>query len=307
MDEFAGPIETWPTYKAISVEDWSMFKTHQVVYTDGTIADGHEAGWLVCLLCDKKAATRDMMYAHIESMKHKRNMEWFNPDLPRESSPQSRFQLTAKDKQVLDDNRCVVEDEWIVCTLCNKKLMDMSFVPDHISTKKHRNNIDWANAVDGKFSPTGASSLPAGISVRDCDYYCSLCDASMTSRSVVDVHIESLRHTRNLDSDGIAAIVHDVPIRRGVPISQLSSSSSRAPVVETARPRTPREASSVSFEDRWSRQPITPTERSGPESGWRSRPVTPTACRVPSPPRRVPSPPWTVSLPASDLPNLIDI
>jgi hypothetical protein len=35
--------------------------------------------------------------------------------------------------------------------------------------------------------------------------------------------------------------------------------------------------------------------------------VTPTACRVPSPPRRVPSPPWTVSLPASDLPNLIDI
>jgi hypothetical protein len=275
VDEFSGPIETWPTYKQISAADWETFGAHQVVFTDGSNAGGHEAGWLVCLLCEKKVSTRDMMYAHIESAKHKRNLDWFGHEARRDTAaPLAAFQLTAKDKQVLEDNRCVVEDDWIVCTLCNKKLMDMSFVPDHIATRKHRNNVDWANAVDGKFSPPPADSsdLPPGITVRENDFFCVKCNASMTSRTVVDVHVESQRHTRSRHSPDLAGL--DVPIRRGIEISRLAASGATGPVVETARPLTPTD-SEDSFEDRW---------RSS----------------------RVPSPPWTKPT-VHDIPNLIDI
>lgn len=317
-DEYSGPIETWPNYRAIKSDEWATFKRHQIVYTDGSNVPGEEPGWLYCRLCSKKCASKDLMQLHIDSAKHQRQVAWFATEATFDSdirtpSEESEIFLTQKDKDMLESNRCVVEDGWIVCTLCQKKLMDMSFVPDHIASRKHRSNIEWANSVDGRFIADMDEPLPSGIVARDTDYYCTICHASMTSKSVMEVHVSGVRHSRNSTNTGEYSGGNDpfegfdIPIRQGIALSQLVSTmkdpeylngllrnKQKSPVYESSR-----------AQPRFSTAPVSTPPR-----------VAAATVRTPSPPRTLPPPlpqlnqQWNRPQSKSarlDQPNLIDI
>ena len=237
-DNFSGPIETWYNYRSITPEDWELFSEHQVVYSNGTNVDGLEPGWLVCGICSyKKTMSKDAMHTHIVSAKHKRNYDWFCLERSKtggsaeSGAPESKMLVTSEDRRMLEEHRCIVEDEWIVCTLCSKKMMDMSFLPDHIATRKHVNNLEWARSLDGRGPPdTKRTCLPDGMEVRGNLYYCTLCDASMAASALVDLHAESMRHQRNSmqrsSSQYMGGPVHtiagfEVPIRKGPTLEQM--------------------------------------------------------------------------------------
>jgi len=297
-DPYQGPIDTWPNYRAITTTEWDALKRHQVVYTDGTNVPGEEPGWFLCTLCSKKCACKDTLQMHIEGAKHLRNMQWFETQTqgsltiqPPTVAASHGMLLTEKDREVLKQNRCVVEEDWIVCTLCNKKFHDMYNLPEHIGTQKHRNNLDWANSVDGKFTPDNVNNLPDGFILRDNDYYCTLCDASMTSRSIMDVHVNGSRHLRNIGRQANAEemVNVEVPRREGIEISRLvevlgpaSSSSSDMP-----RPRPPGPLDVMSSSSRPSPMPRAVSSYSM-QSPRKSPPIVQTANRVPSPPRSFP-------------------
>ena len=228
-DDFSGPIESWSNYRAITPQEWELFSEHQVVYSDGQNVDGLEAGWLVCGICScKKTMSKDAMRSHLESAKHKRNFDWYR--IERGGSKEcSVLAVTEDDKRMLQEHRCVEQDDWIVCTLCSKKLMDMSYLPSHIATRKHMNNLEWAKSVEGR----GGWGLPEGIQVRgDEEYYCVICDVRIAMRSLMDLHAESFRHRKNAScgrddvSGSTASLVagFDVPIRRGPTIAELKGS-----------------------------------------------------------------------------------
>ena len=315
-DEYSGPLETWPNYRAVSSDEWDTFKRHQVVYTDGSNVPGEEPGWLYCRLCSKKCASKDLMQLHIDSAKHQRQIAWYATEAAFDSeirtpTEESDIFLTQKDKDMLEANRCVVEDGWIVCTLCQKKLMDMSFVPDHIASRKHRSNIEWANSVDGRFIADTEDPLPSGIVARDNDYYCTICHASMTSKSVMEVHVSGTRHSRNSANTGIYGTDpfegFDIPIRQGIALSQLVSTmkdpeylnsllrnKQKPPVYESSR-----------MQSRSSVDPVSPPPRAAAA-----------VVRSPSPPRTLPPPlsqfnqQWNRPQSTNarfDPPNLIDI
>ena len=293
-DPYVGPVENWPNYKIVTEKEWETFRENHVVYTDGSNVVETEPGWFYCTLCSKKCASKDIMENHITSTKHLRSMEWLgrNPTSTGAASPVTpSLVLTEKDKEVLKVNRCVEEDGWIVCLLCNKKMQDMYFVPDHIGSRKHRNNLDWANSVDGEFCPDASfGNLPEGIVLREKDYYCNLCDVSMTSKAIMDVHISGTRHTRKLRSDLDILNDYDVPIRSGIPLSQLvqvlgGPSTTQGPTLSSTRPR--------------------------PSLAPKILPHSIPSRRIPSPPRTLPPIPsdrWnTAPRKYQDLPDLIQI
>ena len=318
VDNYSGPIETWSNYVAITPQDWELFRQHQVVFSDGKNAGGMEPGWLWCEMCGKKAMCKDLMHSHIESIKHRRNFEWYVTDQDRVSVPPVALSATAdaavssglprgypplsdEDKRQIAHHHCEVDGEgWIVCTLCNKKMMDMTFFPTHIASRKHVNNLEWVNAsVPGGAVRAQSSNadLPPGITRREWDYYCTLCGATMNSRGIVDLHVDSVRHQRALSP--AVEIPADVVPRQGVPLASLihfgeeTSPPSRPVRPVPARPDRP--------------VPTRPARPAPVAVTIPARPVT----RVPSPPRM--APPQTMvnwGAPARavhDIPNLIDI
>ncbi len=306
-NEYEGPIETWPNYRSITAEEWEMYKANEVVYTDGSNVEGQEPGWLYCKLCSKKCASKDLMQMHIESGKHQRYISWRGPQLSSISTPTdtSDLVLTEKDRQMLEQNRCEVEEGWIVCKLCNKKFMDMSFLPEHIGSRKHRNNIDWANSVEGRFVPGEDEHLPSGIIVRESDYYCTFCRVSMTSKSLIEVHVGGYRHTQRFNIEEpvrSSTDEFDVPIRRGPRICDLSKDSrciETVPIPVRQKPLVQERI--VRSVEPLRERPLRPMEVS-PER----------APRIPSPPRLPPSPISQLNQRWNrpqrfDPPNLIDI
>ena len=310
-ENYSGPIETWSNYKAVTNEEWELFKEHMVVYSDGKNADGIEPGWLTCTLCTgKKAQSKDLMHAHIESMKHRRNYSWLkmeqsrgvddpNSASPIQYNPYTLPALSEEDTEILKRHRCEVVDGWIMCTLCHKKMMDMSFVPEHIRTTKHLNNIEWVNSQEGMRgrSMEVLSDLPEGVVMRDWDYYCNLCGASMTSKTIVAMHAASSRHQRQVPSKTVErqTWTSEPTVRVGVTIANLidlpSSSKetapSKPPPLESLTPRIP---------------DILPSRPTSAMTAPR-RPPPVLEGRAPSPPRDRPRPPKVVS----QFTDLIDI
>jgi hypothetical protein len=290
-DPYVGPIENWPNYRVVNSREWQYFNEHQIVYTDGSNVEGIEPGWFYCKLCLKKCSTKDIAETHVASAKHERNVDWFRTTNPGQSlttasltaTVSSPSVLTAEDQETLRLNRCVIEEDWIVCTLCNKKLSDMSFVPMHIGTQKHRNNLEWANSVDGAFCPDVFHQLPEGMVMRDSDYYCTICDASMTSKSVVDVHVSGPRHCRPAVFEDL-----DIPIRRGIPIARLVEVLGPA-TYETPIVREPRQRFTEVGEPIRKPQPPAPQLRQPSIVSSRSS-GAPSRGRIPSPPRNIPPP-----------------
>jgi hypothetical protein len=295
VDPYTGPIETWPNFKTVSDSEWELFRENQVVYTDGTNVPGIEAGWFLCVLCDKRCACKDLLQMHLDSSKHKRNIQWLISQNKEVASTlkcpadyASEVVLSEGDKEILRLNRCVVEDEWIVCTLCNKKLGAIYNVLEHIGTQKHRNNLNWANSVDGTFTADKFSELPPSIEMTSSGYYCTLCDASMGSSTILELHLCAQRHLQN---SGVRDPLYplddcEIPIREGIELSRLAELG-------------PLEPNEVIFP----RVRVSPvlSNRAGPPSIY-ARPteifqrftapptVNPTAIdRVPSPPRSFPS------------------
>lgn len=223
-ENYSGPVETWTNYKAISPDEWKLFKEHMIVYSDGTNVDGVEAGWLVCMLCtSKKAQSKDLIHSHILSMKHQRNFDWVRStggSVEEERvAPVAYYTdppLSAEDKELLQEHRLSMVDGWIQCTLCVKKLMDMSFVPEHIRTTKHLNNLEWVREEERSSS----EQLPWGIETRNFgEFYCTNCSVAMSSRAIMNAHVASIRHIRNGNSR--SEPTETFVQRAGVPIVDL--------------------------------------------------------------------------------------
>lgn len=241
-ENYSGPIETWTNYRAITPDDWALFKEHLIVYSDGKNVEGVEAGWLVCTLCtSKKAQSKDLMHSHIESLKHRRNYDWMLSARVNDPvvayDPYALAPLSPDDEEVLRRNRLAVIDGWIQCTLCTKRMMDMSFVPAHISTTKHINNLEWASSQHD--DDQTCEKLPAGISRRNSDYYCTPCGVTMTSKAIVNAHAGSARHTGHQAESRLADNTH-AP-RNGIPIADLIElSPKRVPRITRPQPSPPK-------------------------------------------------------------------
>lgn len=259
-ENYDGPIETWYNFKQVSKQDWDLFKAHQIVYTDGKNVVDMEPGWFFCAMCHKKTPTGDLMLSHLESAKHRRNYEWLqdrncSSATPAESStkqnPDDSWHvrgyppLTSEDKDLVARHRGEVDGYgWIICTICGKKLMDMSFFKEHISSRKHMNNLEWTDANEGFTSLSGYSDLPPEISVREWGFYCNLCDASLTSKTIISLHVESARHRKKLNAFETYTPdlnAFDMAPRRGPTygeLIELSSPKSRAPSPPRSAPLT---------------------------------------------------------------------
>lgn len=212
---YDGPVNTWPTYRAITPSDWAVFNDHGILFSDGVNIPGMEPGWLVCGLCNnKKAVTKDLMQMHIDSTKHKRNYEWqkttsalaaANPSQePNNPVPKiaiassSAGGYTPDDKTIIEENFCEVSaDGWIVCTLCDKKCMDMGFLTVHIESSRHKKRMEWMipTIQAGSISD---EEIPPGIVLTKEGFYCTYCGAAeMSSGQVVRLHVDGERHKKN--------------------------------------------------------------------------------------------------------------
>ena len=226
IENYEGPVESWTNYMQITPEDWELYQKHQIVYTDGKNVEGVEAGWLFCQMCNKKTSTRDLMQSHMEGAKHKRSFEWLLNQ--RDGSLQvgeemkqnscNYLVLTEEESRIVTEHRGEVDPSgWIVCTLCDKKLMDMSFFADHISSRKHLNYLEWARNNDDR-----DKDLPEYIVASEWGYRCTVCDVPMNSKSVIGIHLASSRHSRNLGYNHRKDWGEvDFQPRRGVPLADL--------------------------------------------------------------------------------------
>lgn len=255
---YEGPVTSWPTYRAITAKDWELYKDHGIVFSDGSNIVGIEPGWLVCGLCNnKKAVTKDLMQMHIESTKHKRNYDWAKMAAAREVADVSPVneparlapvrsvssnpvklgpgEFSEKEQQILDTNFCELgADGWIICTICEKKCMNMDFVASHIESTRHKNRMGWTPAVQA--ASMVSEDLPPGIILTKDGFYCTYCGAAeMSNTQVVQLHVQGQRHQQHLVGGNASSVnsvfngeteaLAQVPPREGVLFKHLISNA----------------------------------------------------------------------------------
>ncbi len=289
---YDGPVTSWPTYRAITAKDWELFNDQCIVFSDGVNVAGIEPGWLVCCLCNnKKAVTKDLMQMHIDSTKHKRNYEWKKtaaqfavPDTspmsalssgaPVKSNPNpvilGKGGLTERDEAILENNYCELgPDGWIICTICDKKCMDMNFVHAHIESTRHKSRMEWSSpAVQA--ANIDSEDIPPGIVLTKDGFYCTYCGAAeMSNGQVVQLHVQGPRHQEHISTQkqpvpqqrssfsGEAEIMAQVPPREGIPFKHLvSPAGEHEPWASEEQPQQnlipPKELSEISPETRQS-------------------------------------------------------
>ena len=193
-----------------------------------------------CKLCDKRLPDLDVAALHASTDKHKRQWK-FSRDGSDEVQSCS---LKVGDFDFMTQN--VIEKLGVApqigrCLLCKTIFSDPTQVLGHISSKRHRQNLDWYQRVHvskalGKFISTrdthpsrkripfedelyddilpppnfvisdsvvrSIRTLPAGIAVREWDYYCTYCEAKLMDHDQMLQHLSSHSHIVVRDAKG---------------------------------------------------------------------------------------------------------
>lgn len=185
-----------------------------------------------CRLCDKHLSDVETAALHASTEKHKRQLRYSDDS----SSSGSDIGLYMGDYDIAVQNVIQkLDDPGLIgrCLLCRNKFSDSYQLLSHVSSKRHRQNLDWYQRVHaaialGKFisakdthpsrnrvlyeddlydqipppsefiiSGEIASfirDLPEGVVVREWEYYCSYCDSKTYSDEQIMSHTMSHTH-----------------------------------------------------------------------------------------------------------------
>jgi hypothetical protein len=187
----------------------------------------------VCTLCDKKLGHVHAAVMHAESTKHLNKLEYARQEKLLESSMEADDRpYDMLDQHIVARGKAAGLTE-CRCLLCNVILHDKFTLLAHMCSSKHLRNLDWyqrlhcAMALDrfqsvqdvyapGNKAITREESfvgltpfgdfiisheihnfikeLPQCVSVREWDYYCRYCNASMNNEQSLDAHLTSQNH-----------------------------------------------------------------------------------------------------------------
>ncbi|KAF4659141.1 hypothetical protein FOL47_007711 [Perkinsus chesapeaki] len=171
-----------------------------------------------CTLCNKKAYGFDMIIeSHCTSDKHKRNLAWATKSSSSESNigcepitsaghigDPSPLHPLAGDDEFMRAQRLKMEDDWVVCSLCNKKFFDLDSAKAHCDSKKHRENLEWdeencrlMDTATGQMTLEGRAFVDTNyLQIRGNTISCPLCDKQFYDIGEARVHCESKTHVK---------------------------------------------------------------------------------------------------------------
>ena len=168
-------------------------------------------GWLVCEVCNKKFADFDMLDPHINSAKHKSNLEYYS----KHPIPVGRDAASAWDSTgELPEHVTYDEEEMMyTCTLCNKKAASDIVLQGHLEGKEHKkrlDNLEWYAAEQSKrASPDGlaetSDQLPACVEWLESEerYICRWCEKRGDGVEQIVIHLSSKEHMKKCANLGI--------------------------------------------------------------------------------------------------------
>ena len=162
-----------------------------------------EAGWYVCEVCTKRFNDIEWIEEHVNTVKHKNNMEWYatRPLPEAEGSAHTEY-------RDLPDHVEITADEWLVCTLCNAKAASVEILEAHLNGKEHQKrlvNAEWYTTQTTK-STEGAFVLPAYCEYNseiDLPYTCRWCDKKAACVQLLSSHLEGKDHGKKSTNIGL--------------------------------------------------------------------------------------------------------
>ena len=166
-----------------------------------------EKGWYICEVCDKKLQDIEWVEEHVQSDKHKRNMEWYGSDKTGTCGNFSENEFVDWD-----------EHEMIYrCTLCDAKAACEAVLQAHLSGKEHAKrlaNREWyadqgktvSNSHEKKISE-GDACVPAYCrwDATDGRFVCVWCDKRADGIEMLQVHLQGNEHSKKCSNIGIPA------------------------------------------------------------------------------------------------------
>ena len=106
-----------------------------------------------------------------------------------------------KGSKICEANR-VYEDNngWFVCEVCDKKFHDIEWVEEHVTTDKHKRNLEWYADKPIVDDDAVFEDIPDCVEWRDDEeiYFCKLCQAKAPSEIVLQAHLTGKEHTKRL-------------------------------------------------------------------------------------------------------------
>jgi hypothetical protein len=185
-----------------------------------------------CELCDKRLGDIETAALHASTEKHRRQVRYES-----ETQEMSKTALRVGDYDVIIQNVIERGDDSSTagrCPLCCVSLSDTYQLMQHVTSRKHKTNLDWYQRVhaaralgkflsvkdlDSRFGSSGYDgasydkilphssfiiseeivsfirNLPHGVVVREWEYFCMHCDVKLVSDDFVTRHGQGIAHS----------------------------------------------------------------------------------------------------------------
>jgi DNA-directed RNA polymerase subunit RPC12/RpoP len=171
-----------------------------------------EGGWYICEVCNKKLQDIEWVEEHVNTDKHKRNMEWYasHPIVKEDESSSSQHM---NEKEIQDDEFVVWDQEEMIyrCTLCSAKAASEVVLQAHLSGKEHTKRLSNKAWYTEKPAGGSISNLSTGIIApaycewiaSEARYVCLWCEKKADSVEMLTVHLEGNEHSKKCANIGI--------------------------------------------------------------------------------------------------------
>jgi len=191
----------------------SMWKKQKAYVKGSKVCEANriyeEAGWYICEVCDKKLQDIEWVEEHVNTDKHKRNMEWYasHPIIVTDNDESSSSQHISAEFVVWDEEEMIYR-----CTLCSAKAASELVLQAHLSGKEHTkrlSNKEWymekPDANDSNFSAQISSILPAYCEyiAGEGRFVCLWCEKKADSVEMLTVHLQGNEHSKKCGNIGI--------------------------------------------------------------------------------------------------------
>lgn len=175
-----------------------------------------ESGWYICEVCDKKFNDAIFAEDHINSEKHKRNLEWYK-DRPL---PSDESGINSAMEKMPEYVKWDPVSQFYICELCSAKAASLQVLEAHLEGQNHKKKVANQAYWEAHASTTTAASASAPAAHTPslpvyCQYdklaqtyVCRWCDKKSPCMDMLEVHLIGKEHAKKTSNIGMVPYGH---------------------------------------------------------------------------------------------------